>query len=164
MLAANAGKGVAELLVDPVFQGWRMALRITGYMQGWRTRYCHKKHLIPDDKCRVCKLSEHKWDPRNETKKAEDYFFRWESERVHQSLKTAELNKFRIQDGIVLDIGRLSPDFQFKTQDLDGVEYLDKHEIGGELPVVLSNSPILYAYLLYVHTKSLAHAGVESTV
>ena len=164
MLAANAGKGVAELLVDPVFQGWRMALRITGYMQGWRTRYCHKKHLIPDDKCRVCKLSEHKWDPRNETKKAEDYFFRWESERVHQSLKTAELNKFRIQDGIVLDIGRLSPDFQFKTQDLDGVEYLDKHEIGGELPVVLSDSPILYAYLLYVHTKSLAHAGVESTV
>ena len=92
------GKGVAELLVDPVFQGWRRALRITGYMQGWRTKYCHKKHLIPDDKCRVCKLGEHKWDPRNETKKAEDYFFRWESERVRQSLKTAELNKFRIQD------------------------------------------------------------------
>ena len=38
VLAANAGKGVAELLIDPVFQGWRKALRITGYMQGWRTR------------------------------------------------------------------------------------------------------------------------------
>ena len=64
-LAANAGRGVAELLVDPVFEGWRRALRITGYMQGWRTKYCHKKHLEPDKKCNICKLGEHLWDPRN---------------------------------------------------------------------------------------------------
>ena len=63
VLAANTGKGIAELLVDPVFQGWKRALRITGYMQGWRTKYCHKKHLIPDDECRVCKLGDHRWDP-----------------------------------------------------------------------------------------------------
>ena len=69
VLAASAGKGVAELLVDPVFQGWKRALRIAGYMQGWRTKYCHKKHLIPDDKCRVCKLGEHKWDPRMKPRK-----------------------------------------------------------------------------------------------
>ena len=73
-----------------------------------------------------------------------------------------ELKKFRIQDGIVLDNGRLSPDFQFKTQDLDGVGYLDKHKIGGDVPVVLPDSPILYAYLMYVHTRSVAHSGVES--
>ena len=85
VLVAHAGKGVAELLVDPVFQSWRRALRITGYMQGWRTKYCHKKHLIPNDECRVCKLGEHKWDSRNETRKAEDHFFRWESKRVRRS-------------------------------------------------------------------------------
>ena len=113
-------------------------MRITGYLQGWRTRYCHKGHLIPDEDCRVCKLGDHRWDPRNETKKAEDYFFRWESSRVREKLKPAELKKFRIQDGIVLDSGRLSPDFQLKTQDLDGVGYLDKHEIGDEVPVVLA--------------------------
>ena len=77
---------------------------------------------------------------------------------------SSKLKRFRTQDGIVLDSGRLSPDFQFKTQDLDDVGYLDKHEIGGELPVVLSDSPILYAYLMYIHTKSVAHSGVESTV
>ena len=163
-LAAATGKGVAELPVDPVFQGWRKAMRITGYLQGWRTKYCHKGHLIPDKDCRVCKLGEHKWDPRNETKKAEDYFFKWESGRVCEKLKPAELKKFRIQDGIVLDSGRLSPDFQLKVQDLDGVGYLDKHEIGGEIPVVLSDSLVVYAYLMYVHTKSLAHSGVESTI
>ena len=51
VLAANAGKGIAEQLVDPVFQGWRRELRVTGYIQGWRTKYCHKKY---DD----CKKSE----------------------------------------------------------------------------------------------------------
>ena len=51
------------------------ALRLTGYMQGWRTKYCHNRHLIQDDNCRICQLGEHRWDPRNETKKAEQYFF-----------------------------------------------------------------------------------------
>ena len=71
VLAAVAGRGVVELLVDPVFQGWRRALRITGYLQGWRIKYCHKKHLIPDESCNICKLGEHRWDPRNEEKKEE---------------------------------------------------------------------------------------------
>ena len=32
------------------------------------------------------------------------------------------------------------------------------------MPVVLLDSPVLYAYLMYIHTKSLANSGVESTV
>ena len=163
-LAANAGRGVAELLVDPVFEGWRRALRITGYMQGWRTKYCHKKHLEPDKKCNICKLGEHLWDPRNENKKAEDYFFRWESDRVQRNLKPKELKKFVVHDGIIYDEGRLSPEFQFKTQDVDGIGYLDKHEIVGKIPVVLPDSPILYSFLMYLHTKTRVHASIENTV
>ena len=34
-----------------------------------------------------------------------------------------EINKFRIQDGIVQDIGKISPDFQFKAQDPERVGY-----------------------------------------
>ena len=79
-------------------------------------------------------------------------------------MKPAELKKFRIQDGIILDSGRLSPEFQFKNQDLDNVGYLDKHEIMGELPMVLFDSPVLYAYLMYIHTKSVAHSALEATV
>ena len=164
VLAANAGRGVAELLVDPVFQGWRRALRITGYMQGWRTKYCHKKHLIPDENCKLCKLGEHQWDPRNEDKKAEDYFFRWESKRIRNLLKPSELRKFTVQNDIIYDVGRLSPEFQFKTQDLDQVGYLDKHEIIGQIPVVLPDSPVLYSFLMYLHTKVNIHASLETTV
>ena len=57
---------------------------------------------------------------KNEMKKnGNDYFFRWESERVCQTMKSAELKKFRIQDRIVLDSGRLSPELQSRTQDLE---------------------------------------------
>jgi len=164
VLAANVGRGVAELLIDPVFEGWRRALRITGYMQGWRTKYCHRKHLIPVKDCNLCNLGEHRWDPRNEDKKAEDYFFRWESERVRRTLKPSELKKFVHQDKIIYDEGRLSPEFQFKTQDLDKVGYLDKHEIVGRIPVVLPDSPVLYSYLMFLHTKTIAHASLETTV
>ena len=34
-----------------------------------------------------------------------------------------EINKFRIQDGIDLDIGKISPDFQFKAQEPERVGY-----------------------------------------
>ena len=34
-----------------------------------------------------------------------------------------EINKFRIQDGIVLDIAKISPDFQFKAQEPERVGY-----------------------------------------
>ena len=43
-------------------------------------------------------------------------------------LKPTELKRFREEDGIVYDEGRLSPEFQFKTQDLDRVGYLDKQK------------------------------------
>ena len=69
-----------------------------------------------------------------------------------------------IHDGIIYDEGRLSPEFQFKTQDVDGIGYLDKHEIVGKIPVVLPDSPILYSFLMYLHTKTRVHASIENTV
>ena len=79
-------------------------------------------------------------------------------------LKPTESKRFREEEGIVYDEGRLSPEFQFKTQDLDGVGYLDKQQIIGRVPVVLPDSPVLYAYLMFVHTKTKNHESLEATV
>ncbi len=59
--------------------------QLTETLQGWRTSYSHSKHLIQDEKCRICVLGDHRWDPRNEIEKAEQYFFSWESERVKRT-------------------------------------------------------------------------------
>ena len=65
---------------------------------------------------------------------------------------------------ILYDDGRLGAELEFKTQDLDQVEYIDKHEIINQVPVVMFDSPGLYAYLMYVHTKTNVHAVLEPTV
>ena len=87
-------------------------------------------------------LGDHKWDPRNETEKAEQYFFSWESERVKRTLKPTEIQKFIVDEGRVYDKGRLSPEYQIRSQDLDQVGFLDKHVIVGRIPVVLPDSPV----------------------
>ena len=53
---------------------------------------------------------------------------------------------------------------QFKFADLDFIPFLDVHEIIGSLPVVLSDSPILYAYIMMIHLSRIQHAGVDVTV
>ena len=83
---------------------------------------------------------------------------------MQSTMKPKELDKFIIQEGIVYDKGRLSPEFQFKTTNLDQVGYLDKHEILEQIPVVLPDSPVLYSFLMYIHTKSNLHASLETTV
>ena len=116
-----------------------------------KTKYCHNQHLIQEDNCRICLLGDHRWDPRNELEKAEQYFFKWESKRVKKVLKPTEMKKFIIQDGIVYDDRRLSPEFQLKTKDLDQVGYLDKHPIVGRIPVVLPDFSVLYTYTLKLY-------------
>ena len=52
---------------------------------------------------------------------------------------------------------------QKKTHDLENIPFLDVHEFTGKVPVFLVDSPILYAYILAIHTRILPHAGVEMT-
>ena len=50
---------------------------------------------------------------------------------------------------------------QLKFADLDFIPFLDVHEIVGNLPVVLSDSPILYAYIMMIHLSRIQHAGID---
>ena len=47
---------------------------------------------------------------------------------MKKNLKPTEMKGLVIQGRVVYDKGRLSPEFQVKTKDLDQVGYLDKHE------------------------------------
>ena len=41
---------------------------------------------------------------------------------------------------------------------------MDKHEIVGMIPVVLPDSPVLYSFLMYLHTRTSVHASLDNTV
>ena len=53
---------------------------------------------------------------------------------------------------------------QFKFADLDFIPFLDVHEITRSLPVVLSDSPILYAYIMRIHLSRIQDAVLDVTV
>ena len=60
--------------------------------------------------------------------------------------------------------GRIKPENQLRTQNLDGCKFFDFMEIGQPAPVVLEDSPILYSYIMWIHNKINPHAGVESKI
>ena len=162
--AVAAGRGSVNLLVDPIFWGWSKALRILGYIFAMKDIVKHKSHTEEKPNCDICRLGKDQWDPRTNQDRNELGFFRYESEVIRSSLKSKELSSFTELNGIYYDHGRLSAEFPFKTQDLDQVSFLDKQEIIGMKPVVLGDSPVLYAFVMFIHTKSNPHAGVECTV
>ena len=61
-------------------------------------------------------------------------------------MKPEQIKKFKCVDDILYYRSRFMDKTQFKFADLDFIPFLDVHEIGGNLQVVLSDSPILYAY------------------
>ena len=47
---------------------------------------------------------------------------------------------------------------------MDKVQFLDKHEFSGPVPVVLLDSLILFSLIMHIHNIKLPHPGVENTV
>ena len=90
--------------------------------------------------------------------------FRIETSIIKDTVKPEKLLQYDERDGVLYYQGRLAKEYQFRMADLDQVSFIDAPEIGNPVPVVSKDSPVLYAYLMYVHTKSNPHAGVETTV
>ena len=81
-----------------------------------------------------------------------------------KSVKKEFIQEFEEIDGILMYQGRIAQENQLKTQDLDVSKFLDFAEIGYPVPVVLEDSPVLYAYIMWIHNKVNPHAGVETTI
>ena len=60
VFALRVARGSAELIVDPVFLGWRRTLRVISYVKATSKILTHRKHLIPTSSCEICKLGEDK--------------------------------------------------------------------------------------------------------
>ena len=51
VFALSMARGSAELIVDPVFLGWRQTLRTISYLKAVYKILKHRKHLILDSIC-----------------------------------------------------------------------------------------------------------------
>ena len=84
--------------------------------------------------------------------------------QIKKAVKKEFIQEFEEIDGILMHQGRIAQENQLKTQDLDISKFLDFAEIGYPVPVVLEDSPVLYAYIMWIHNKVNPHAGVKTTI
>lgn len=96
-------------------------------------------------------------------KKAENMLFSWESQKLEQIWKKNPDKRFVKIGKIWMYKGRLDEGNQFTTADVDVKIMFDAHEFTGFMPIVTSDSPIFYAYLIHVHQDIRPHSGYEIT-
>ena len=79
-------------------------------------------------------------------------------------MKPEKIRKYENLDGLLYYRSPFMDKTQFKFADLDKIPFLDAHEIPGNLPVVLCDSPILYSYIMMIHLTRIHHSGVDITI
>ena len=152
-------------LVDPVIQGWAKSLRIIGLVISFIDKLKHSCATKAGKTC-TCKLCNAGTDIVSQhglyTAQAELYLYRREALIIDKVSTEKEKKAWRFYDGIFYYNTRLSDDRPFVVKDLQrDLTFFDGLDIHGIVPLVLPDSPILHAYVLYVHLHVRPHAGVE---
>ena len=168
----KVGKG-SQALVNVIKVGWLKSLRILTIVLKFIAYRIHSVHQAKGiefkDTCEECKAQKETNGVKEETdkiymKRAKDYLFRTETKRIKSILPKKKLEKFTEQDGILYSEGRLTEESPFKQSDLGFEVFFDNTEIKSMLPVVLADSDIFFAHVVYIHEKVRVHSGVEITL
>jgi hypothetical protein len=167
LAAAAPPKAREPLLIDIIATGWFKAIRILAMVIKAVTKLKHKTHIkkcIDDEMCQLCSpMNGNEMDATFEVH-AEEYLFRQESQHIMSTLSRKKLKNFNLEGNTLRFSGRLSEENPFRFRDLDSVPFMDAHEIVGNVPVVMSDSPVFFSFLMAVHMKIVPHAGVITTM
>ena len=154
-----------HLIIDPIVNGWLRTIRILNIVVStyhlWSHRIHHRDATNKD--CLYCvnlkypELIDFEY-------KAKQVLYRYETQVAIKSLSTKQLRKYTLKDNILYFFGRLSKDNPFRFADLERIPFVDSKSFSGPLPIMLSDSPILYSLIMYIHCRKIPHAGVEATV
>ena len=121
-------------------------------------------HLIPVKSCIICQTGDNLQKPTENEKEVENALFKYATRVIKECLKPEQRQEYEEVEGILFYQGRINPENQLKTQDLDGCTFLDFMEIGQPVPIALEDSPVLYSYIMWIHNKINPHAGVEDRI
>ena len=154
-----------QLLLDPVVYGWARALRIIGLVLSFVDKLKHRIAAKAGKTC-LCRMCSADTDIISEhgfyMEQAELYMYRRESVVIDRISSEKDKKTWKYDNQIYYYKTRLSEDKPFIVKDLEReLPFFDSTDIHGVLPLVLPDSPLLHAYVLYVHLHVRPHAGVE---
>ena len=160
-----------QLLLDLVEFGWFKSIRILKkvliFAMKLKHSCFHTGKSNQEESCPYCCTPTNWTESLLDAKvyeQVESYLFRQETRYIKLVFPKKKLDRLVLKDDILYFSGRLSEENPFRFRDLDALPFLDSHEIAGLLPVVLSDSPVFFAYLMAIHTRIVPHAGVLTTM
>ena len=146
-------------IIDPIFHGWFKTIRIIQLVLKFVGVLLHRRnHTNRVVSCFICSKS----SPSE--RDAVDVLMRYESLVIKATLKPEKLSLFKEVNGVLYYQSRITAENPFTTHDLDQVPFLDMYEFTGKIPVIMLDSPVLYSYIMALHTKILPHSGIEATM
>ena len=95
------------------------------YLLALPKRLKHKLHLIPEKSCVLCQAGDNPWTPTENEKEGEKSLFRYETRVIKECLKHEQIQEYEETEDILFYQGRINPENQLRTQDLDGCKFLD---------------------------------------
>lgn len=156
------------MLIDLVGMGWFRAIRVMSHVRKFIAKLKHKSQHSKISKrehdCMFCQATSESEQMEACEAEAEKDFFRYESRHIMKYQPKNKYQKYELKEGILYFSGRLTQENPFRFRDVDDIPFLDAGEIIGIVPVVLSDSPVFYSYLMAVHTRIFPHAGVMTTM
>ena len=166
--AVSPGRDKSHIgLVDFIGLGWSKAISALSYVAQFCLKMIHTSHIkknIPfAPNCSICLINPESQEQERVLyrDRAERLVFTLESQRVEKTL-TKEHTKKCIQQGkMICYKGRLDDLCQFTSTDLDVTVFFDSSEFTGLIPIVGTDSPVFFSYLIYVHRKLKPHSGTE---
>ena len=94
---------------------------------------------------------------------AERFWYRAETARIKETFKPADLASYIQEEGILMRQSRFNETKAPPRSTTQISSFFDADNLRSPLPVVLSDSPLLYAYAMHIHLTLRPHAGVDST-
>ena len=146
----NTTKG--PWLIDIIHFGWRKTLRILANVHFFISKLRHKVHSKLGKKVANCKFCDGEALPMIDFEKASEmYIFRTESEIIVQTTPALKLRSFRLDNGILVYDGRLNEDNPIICKDIEFDVFFDRTGFNSCTYAVRPDSPVFYAYLLFIH-------------
>ena len=163
-------RGKDDFMVDMVSLGWQRGRSSIATVIQCFHKWFHNTHtsrnIVTDPRCIVCNSKEITASESLSVilEKVDVYLFTQETKAIMRSTTEHQRRKFVMKDSILMFSGSLDDSNQFTTADLDAQVFFDSHEFTGLCPVVMSQSPLFFSYVMYVNMRVRPHAGVEVTL
>ena len=158
--------------MDLIYHGWQKGLNIYAKVYEFFDIVVHRAHMKTGNEVLKAKLENICKKCTTETDNlskiylhlAEQNLIREDTKVSKATLKPMKLKQFQQANGILWHTGRLQEMSSIRCENLDMDSFFDSVDIKTLLPVITSDSPLFYAYLMHIHMKVQPHCGVETTM